>query len=225
MLKRLAVIVLPLALAATACSDDSTPTESDAAVADAPPDAPPGTPDATPYPPGPYGYGAMSTIIDEHFLGYAPTGAGDLVSDNDPRVFWFHEYYQGYDPSVKVIMVNIGAGWCPYCRQEAEELQALQDEYYAQGVRVITVIPEDNAGAPADRTFVQGWAQQYGNKFPTLVDPEMEVGKYADQSAFPANVFIYANNMQIFSLTTGGSSSPDMQSFKNLLDYMVAAAP
>jgi thiol-disulfide isomerase/thioredoxin len=226
MMKRLAVLVLPLALAAACGDDDNTP--ADAAVDAAP------VVDATPeidvftgplYPPGPYGMTALTVIADEQFLGYCPDSAGDLVSDNEARVFWLHEFYKGNDPSIKVIMINIGAVWCYWCNLEAEHLQVLADDYYADGVRFATVVAQNNDGDPSAREDAQAWAEKYLNEFPTLADPDGVIMGYVDQDAFPANVFIWAHNMEIFAITTGGDDDPDLVAFRNIIDYMVQNAP
>ena len=224
MMKRLAILGLSLALggALAGCSDDA------AAPIDAAPsiDVPPGQPDATPgslYPPGPYGYEATKIIADEQYPGYVPTAPDDLVYDNDATTFNFRAFYQGNDPDAKVIMMNIGATWCVYCKDEASKIEAqLYDVYYSQGVRFMTIVAQNDSGGASAASDAKNWAQTYGNTFPTLYDPTGATSKYCDQSAFPANVFIDARTMEIKHVTTGGDTSVDMVALKNIIDYMLA---
>jgi len=49
-------------------------------------------------------------------------------------------------------------------------LEALYNSYKSQGLKVITVLSEDNAGFQANLAVVQSWASTYGLTFPVMND-------------------------------------------------------
>jgi peroxiredoxin len=71
----------------------------------------------------------------------APTLAGDTVSLADLRG--------------QAVMLNIWATWCPPCREEMPGLEALQQQYGDQGLRVIGVSIDSRNAAGAVRQFLE----------------------------------------------------------------------
>lgn len=51
------------------------------------------------------------------------------------------------DFSGKPLVVNFWASWCPYCVQEAPDLQALYDKYRGQGLQVVGIAGSDTEEA------------------------------------------------------------------------------
>ncbi len=70
----------------------------------------------------------------------------------------------------KVVVIDFWATYCPPCRAEAPELDALQKRYGGKGLTVIGL----NVGGPDDRPLIPGFAEglklKYTMGFP---DPEM----------------------------------------------------
>ena len=77
---------------------------------------------------------------------------GDLVSLSD---------YRG-----KVVLVNLWATWCPWCRQEIPELIDLSARYTDQGFVVLGVAIDDEG-----KEVVAPDAEAMGMNYPVLVDP------------------------------------------------------
>ncbi|MGJ7905705.1 TlpA disulfide reductase family protein [Actinopolyspora sp. H202] len=65
----------------------------------------------------------------------------------------------------EVVVLNVWGSWCPPCRSEADDLQAVQDELGDQGVQVLGINVRDNRGAAKD--FVHNLEVDY----PSIYDP------------------------------------------------------
>ena len=72
----------------------------------------------------------------------------------------------------KVVLLNFWATWCPPCKAEMPDLEALQREYGAAQDFVVLGVNFEEAAAPVE-TFVH----ERGLSFPILLDPH---GKAAD---------------------------------------------
>ena len=62
----------------------------------------------------------------------------------------------------QVILINFWASWCPPCRDEAPDLQALYDEYRAQGFTVLGVNMLESSRRKA-LEFITEFGISYGN--------------------------------------------------------------
>src|SRR5690606_2860792 len=71
----------------------------------------------------------------------------------------------------QAVLVNSGATWCPPCREEMPELQALEDEYGPRGLRVVGVSIDGRGAEDAVRSFLE----DYGIAFTILHDPDERV--------------------------------------------------
>ena len=65
----------------------------------------------------------------------------------------------------KVVLVNFWATWCPPCRKEMPDLEALQQRFDAQGLVILGISDEK-----ADK--VEPFVRQRNVTFPILLDPE-----------------------------------------------------
>ncbi len=71
----------------------------------------------------------------------------------------------------KIVMVNFWATWCPPCRREMPDLDAIYNHYKSQGLVILSITDED--------MFKVGpFIAQSGYKYPILFDPGRKV---ADQ--------------------------------------------
>ena len=66
------------------------------------------------------------------------------------------------------VVLNVWATWCPPCRAELPSLQALQEDFADQGLRVVAVSVDARAAAPDVRRFVE----EQGLRMLVLHDPE-----------------------------------------------------
>lgn len=175
------------------------------------PDAyvPPPTPDAyvppVEYPSGPYGTSEGAVIANLSWSGYADT---DADSDDDPfnespTTVSLQDYYVGFDPGARIILVNSSAGWCGSCQDEASSLRQLDASYRSRGARFVTALFEDSSSYPADTNFAKTWGQWYDLTFPVVADPEDKLGPYYEDSTVPMNILIDASDMSIIDIHHG----------------------
>jgi len=68
-----------------------------------------------------------------------------------------------------VVVLNVWGSWCPPCRKEAPELQAVYDAVADQGVRFVGVNTRDHSEGPA-----QAFEQEFGITYPSVYDPKGE---------------------------------------------------
>jgi peroxiredoxin len=68
----------------------------------------------------------------------------------------------------KVVLVNFWATWCPPCRKEMPDLNALYEQFKNQGFVVLAISDEE-------RGKVQPYIEQYHYSYPILVDPGRKV--------------------------------------------------
>jgi cytochrome c biogenesis protein CcmG, thiol:disulfide interchange protein DsbE len=87
----------------------------------------------------------------------------------------------------KVVLLNFWATWCPPCKAEMPDLNALHQQYGSQrGFMVIAIDAGDDSPEA-----VKAFAQQYGLDFPLLLDPGDQVsdGLYTVR-ALPTSLLI-----------------------------------
>src|SRR6266581_187369 len=64
-----------------------------------------------------------------------------------------------------VVVLNFWASWCPPCRQEAPQLQAVWQSYRDRGVQFLGVDHRDSRGAG------EAFQRQFGITYPSVFDP------------------------------------------------------
>jgi thiol-disulfide isomerase/thioredoxin len=84
-----------------------------------------------------------------------------------------------------VVFLNVWATWCGPCRFETPELQALQNQYGAKGLKVIGV-SVDEGDAEAVKTFVGEQKITY----PIAVDPEGRIANLVQTTVLPTSLLI-----------------------------------
>jgi peroxiredoxin len=70
----------------------------------------------------------------------------------------------------KVVLVNFWATWCPPCRKEMPDLQALYDKYKDQGFIVLSISDEESAK-------VTPFIAEKKITYPVLLDPGRKVNE------------------------------------------------
>lgn len=83
----------------------------------------------------------------------------------------------------KVVLVNFWATWCPPCRKEIPDLQALQAEFENQGL-VILGIDDETASK------VESFIREHKMTYPVLLDPGDKVHKLYSVEGIPMS-FLY----------------------------------
>jgi len=89
----------------------------------------------------------------------------------------------------KVVLVNFWATWCPPCRKEMPDMQALYQRFGRRGL-VILAISDEDAGKVAP--FVA--AQKY--TFPVLLDPGQKVNQLLAVEGIPKS-FLYGRDGEL----------------------------
>jgi peroxiredoxin len=86
----------------------------------------------------------------------------------------------------KVVLLNFWATWCPPCKAEMPDLNALQQKYGADRDFVVLGVNDEESAAD-----VAAFAQREGITFPLLLDPEGRViEKLFDVRYLPTSMII-----------------------------------
>lgn len=83
----------------------------------------------------------------------------------------------------KVVLVNFWATWCPPCRKEMPDLQALYDKYKGQGFIVLSISDEEAAK-------VTPFIEQRSITYPVMLDPGRKVNDLFQVDGIPKS-FVY----------------------------------
>lgn len=114
--------------------------------------------------------------------------------------------YHPYAYLGDVVFMSWGAGWCPPCQAEADDIQALFAEFHDSGFVVIMGMFEDyNSGAPS-ASFLDQWTSTYGITFPVLADAQGAMTQYyrpADQGYIPLNLIVDRDGVVIYNAIGG----------------------
>jgi len=87
------------------------------------------------------------------------------------------------DLAGKVVMVNFWATWCPPCRKEMPDLQALYEKYKDQGFIVLSISDEEAAK-------VSPFIAERKITYPVLLDPGRKVNDLFIVDGIPKS-FVY----------------------------------
>jgi peroxiredoxin len=109
----------------------------------------------------------------------------------------------------KVVIVNFWATWCPPCRKEMPDLEAIYTQFSSQGF-VILGISDDEPDK------VRQFVQQHGVTYPVLLDPGSKVNKLLHIQGIP-KTFIYDREGKIVA------ESIDMRTQKQFLEMLAVA--
>lgn len=89
----------------------------------------------------------------------------------------------------QVLLINLWATWCPPCRAEMPAIQAVHDDFAAQGFEVLAVnVREDPA-------TVARYMQQNNLSFPALLDSQGQVAADYRARVFPSSFFVDRNGI------------------------------
>lgn len=84
----------------------------------------------------------------------------------------------------KVVFINFWASWCPPCRAEMPEIEAVYQEYKDKGVVFISVNIQE------DESIVREFVQKGGYSWTFVIDTTGEVTKNYRVVTIPANFFL-----------------------------------
>ena len=106
----------------------------------------------------------------------------------------------------KVVLVNFWATWCPPCRKEMPDLDALYQRFKDQGF-VILAISDEEAGK------VKSFLAENKFSYPILLDPERKVNDLFRIGGIPKS-FVYDRNGKLVA------QSIDMRTQKQFLEML-----
>ncbi len=109
----------------------------------------------------------------------------------------------------RVVMLNFWATWCPPCRKEMPDLEALYKQFEPQGL-VILGISDD------DPEKVREFVQKQGTTYPVLLDPGSKVNELLHINGIP-KTFVYDRDGKIVA------QSIDMRTRSQFLEMLAAA--
>jgi len=109
----------------------------------------------------------------------------------------------------KVVLVNFWATWCPPCRKEMPDLQALYDKYKDQGFLVLSISDEETAK-------VSPFIAERKITYPVLLDPGRKVNDAFVVEGIPKS-FVYDRDGKLVA------QSIDMRT-RNQFQQMLAQA-
>lgn len=84
----------------------------------------------------------------------------------------------------KIVVLAIGATWCPPCRQEIPALKAYAPEAASRGIALVA-IDTGEAAAP-----VAALIEKTGIRYPVFLDPQQRYWHYYDVTAIPEIVVL-----------------------------------
>jgi peroxiredoxin len=109
----------------------------------------------------------------------------------------------------KVVLVNFWATWCPPCRKEMPDLEALYAQFKDQGL-VILAISDEDAGK------VRPFVAEQKVTYPILLDPGRKVNELFQVEGIP-KTFVYDRGGKMVS------QSIDMRTRKQFLEMLAQA--
>ena len=112
--------------------------------------------------------------------------------------------YQLSDFRGRPVWLNFWATWCPPCRAENPDIQAVYDAYKDQGLVVLTISLGEDPGT------VRGYANRTHLTYPIGVDQTTEVAALYRIVGIPTHYFIDSNGI-LRDLRIGGLSKDVME--------------
>lgn len=159
------------------------------------------------YPCEPYGSGPGFVIEDRYFRP-----ANDLAQEwtVDDDYVAFHDFYQQNEEhggGLRGLLLFVAAGWCIYCDAEADYINDIHAELGAQGIMVLGLVTEDDAGRAASTEYASGYARSHGWSFPAvsgdLPDVFWDPSDPTSVGSVPFHLFLDLRNMRMMGRIGG----------------------
>ena len=105
----------------------------------------------------------------------------------------------------QVVIINLWTAWCPPCREEMPALDAIYQQYQADGLVVLAVHSTIQDSEAAARAF----AQELNLSFPILLDHEGVVTRRYQLQSLPTTFFVDRKGIIRF-IVPGGPMSESL---------------
>ncbi|MBR3561401.1 MAG: redoxin domain-containing protein [Oscillospiraceae bacterium] len=112
----------------------------------------------------------------------------------------------------KVVFLNFWATWCPPCRAEMPDIQALYEAYgdAADAEVLILAVATPGVGGEADEAGVTAFLEENGYTYPVVMDPTGDILYDYGISAFPTT-FMIDTAGNVFGYVPGAMSEEVMR--------------
>jgi len=167
-----------------------------------------------PYPPGPYGYEAGSTIANYAFVGFpapntnsvdaALVHLGDFYNPSGQGTYPAGSPYGAGAPMPRALLLDAAAVWAGPSNVEADTVLPDQIAIYGTCLWPIDILMDGpTPGQAATLKNASTWAVKYPNGYPVVVDPAAQLSPIFPMGAYPINILIDTQTMTIVDAITG----------------------
>ena len=161
------------------------------------------------------------TPSDTAEASVAETEAADTQKDRDPKIpapdftltDQYGETHTLSDYKGKIVFLNFWATWCPPCRAEMPDIQALYEENLenADSDLVFLAVAFPGHSGETDPEGIKAFLEENGYTYPTLMDSEASLVSPYYITAFPTTYMIDAEG-NIFGYVPGSMTRDIMES-------------
>jgi thiol-disulfide isomerase/thioredoxin len=167
------------------------------------------------YAAGPYGISKGSVIANYQFVGFVNASAdntttqliqmADFYNPTGNEVYPEGSPYGAGKPKPKALLIDVASSWCGPCQHEADVvLPAKYAEYAPMGGEFLLQLADGpTPGKAATTKNLISWTTKYDVNYPAAYDPAYKLSALFDADAFPANMIIKTQTMEIMAVISG----------------------
>jgi peroxiredoxin len=147
--------------------------------------------------------------------GVAGVDVGDLVAGNlswqgyapfasQASTISIQDYYDcDGSKGINALLIINSATWCGACQNEATDLPKHTSSFQQKGIRVLTLMVENQSGAPATLSTAKTWRDYFGlGAFATAADPNFTFAGFGSVG-LPLQVIVDPRTMKIVDRIEG----------------------
>jgi thiol-disulfide isomerase/thioredoxin len=132
-------------------------------------------------------------------------GAAGIVQNGEPLPNYNWMDAQGETISLSdlkgdVLLLNVGAGWCLPCRDEAPLLESdIYQRFRDEGFEIIELLVEDEEGDDPTLDFLQAWRDEFSLSYYVCADPNKNgstfgtLEEFFTEDSLPFSLFVDRN--------------------------------